>query len=213
MRVLALVAAVTAVITVMGSASATPTKRGGLSCEEQYQHRAFELQLAPPRYVQTTEMDLTSPSDELMRAFQEPGEEQLSVSESGLHLTINPGSCTLDPQSRAHFLECPAASDDKVGMNMSTVSFTANGTSRLGASQSTTIHRSLRIQSVAVHADVQTKKGLGKPEDRVIADITVIAAVGAQARTLHLTKDLGEWTGNSSLATRSENDRCLVTYR
>lgn len=189
--------------------AAAPASHQTLTCEELYQGRSFKVQLSPPRYIRTTEIDITSPGDELMRAFQEPGEEQLRVRDSALHLTLNPNSCTLDTQSRAHFLECNVVTDDKLGFsNLSTMHFTSDGTSRLGAAQSVAIGRTMRLVSVTVHADVQTRPGISGPEERVIAAITVNAAIGAQTRTLHLTKDLGEWTSRKD---RSDNDRCVTT--
>lgn len=200
-------AVTTAALVASGTAHAAAQSRGTLTCDELYQGRRFELHLDPPRYVRTTELDMTSPSDELMRAFQEPGEEQLTIRDSALHIALNPGSCTLDTANRAHFLECPHAADDKLALTMTTLQFTAEGTSRLGARQSTTIRRDLRIVSVDVHAEVQRKNTSLGMQDRVIADLTIVAAVGAQSRTLHLTKDLGEWTQKKD---RSDNDRCVV---
>ncbi len=161
------------------------------------------------RYVQTTRIDVKGNADELMRAFQEPGEEALSVSESSLHIELDPRACTLDKASRAHFLDCTNANDQHIDgrFHFSRVQFTYTGKSRLGAAQSVVVDRELQIVSVTIHASVQTKPVNGRAQERVVADITVDAAVGAAVRTLHVTKDLGEWTASTN---RSNWDRCLV---
>ena len=180
-----------------------------LTCEEGYQGRLFALQMSTRgQYVWTTRVDLKGPSDELLRPFQEPGDERLAVRASALHLELNPRSCTISKSDRAHFVECPRATDDAISTKWSKVSFTGDGTSALGTGQTVDVVRTLKIASVTLHAEVQSKQGSLGPEDRVVATLTVNALVGGQPRTLKLTRDLGEWT---SKVDRSNNDRCVVT--
>jgi hypothetical protein len=175
-----------------------------MSCADLYQGRSFSIETEPHTYLPMTGVTLKTYDDELMRPFQERGEERLQVvHESALHLELNPGSCAIKQTDRAHLLECPLAKDDAVAVKRSSVSFTYEGRSAQGARQSVNVVRDLELESFSMHAEVQQRNG----EDRVVATFVVRAKVGNQPRVLQVTKDLGEWTSKKD---RSENDRCIV---
>ncbi len=214
-RTLALVVACAATLTASATSSAqarVPAKADStLTCDALEQGEHFQILTDPhDRYVQTTRVDLAEAGDRLMRAFQEPGEQQLQVSLAALHIELDPRSCTLDHASTNHFLECNNATDTNIAgrFHFSRVHFTHHGQSALGSQQTVVVDRELQLVNVSIHAEIQAKQGFSGMENRIVATITVNALVGGQPRTLQLTKDLGEWTARTD---RSNWNRCLVT--
>ncbi len=217
MKIRTLALAIACAATLTQSSTSTAQARGAtrpdstLICDTLEQGEHFQILTDPhDRYIQTTRVDLAEAGDRLMRAFQEPGEQPLQVLDAALHLELDPGACTLDQTSTSHFLECRNATDANIAGNFhfSRVHFTSHGKSALGAPQTVVVDRELHLVSVSIHAEVQPKQGPAAIENRVVLTLTVNALVGTQARTLQLTKDLGEWTARTD---RSNWNRCLVT--
>jgi len=81
-----------------------------------------------------------------------------------------------------------------------------------GASQTVTVSREVKLVEAKLVVDVVEKKDFrGRPVNRAVAEIEVVAEIPGQdtseLRTLRYSRDLGEWTDRSD---RSNWDRCVL---
>lgn len=146
---------------------------------------------------------------EAVSAFLEPGEENLEISRSGVNLDIAANSCQLD-KSGTQLVRChyERSADRQGGARFSGLSFTHHELTPAGQRQVVSIGRSLDVKSLDVAVDVVPKADFrGEFSQRALAKVEITAEVAGGLRTLHYTRDLGEWTDATN---RSDWDRCVM---
>lgn len=146
----------------------------------------------------------------VVKPFLEANETSLAISSAALNVNLDPGACVIDANNPNVIATCHRDAAHAPRLDRSEIQYTATTKSASGTEEQITVTRRLEVLSAELALTlVDGKSDLdGTPSHRVHSDLTVVAKVAGEMRTLHLTRDEGEWTSRTD---RSNFDRCIVT--